>query len=344
VDAPVDVTQPSRYHRPISEPHWPADIDRLFSTSITAEYSSLTRAGAPVTVPTTPYRGKNGTLDISTGLTYPTKAERARRNPRVSLLFADPLGEGMEHAPVALVQGHAAVRDADLQANADRYVNQSAVKLPDATKGQPKIILKRMAWYYARIWVEITPLRVRWWSDRSMSAPAGEWRAAPGATLPDSDPAPDGSPPSAWRQAGSDWRDRIGPWLDSLPLADLTTVDDEGYPECVPVETAGYRAGVVQLSMGPGAPAMASGPACLTLHGHGVRFTGQENHTLLGLLEIGQDGPRFRVERAIGDWSLAGSRARSALAFLAARRSLHPRLEAEAARRGQRVPVVRFPR
>ena len=118
----MDATHPTRYHRPISEPDWPADIDRLFSTSITAEYSSLTRSGAPVTVPTTPYRGSHGTLDLSTGLTYPTKAERARRNPRVSLLFADPLGEGMEQAPVALVQGHAAVRDSDLQANTDRYV------------------------------------------------------------------------------------------------------------------------------------------------------------------------------------------------------------------------------
>jgi hypothetical protein len=338
----VDASQSTGYHHPISEPHWPADIDRLFSTSITAEYSSLTRAGAPVTVPTTPYRGKNGTLDISTGLTYPTKAERARRNPRVSLLFADPLGEGMEHAPVALVQGHAAVRDSDLPANVDRYVRESAAKLPDATKGQPKVFLKRMAWYYARIWVEITPLRVRWWSDRSLSAPAGEWRAPPGSATPDSDPAPQGSPPEAWRQAGSDWRDRLGPWLDSLPLADLTAVDDAGFPECVPVRTIGYRRGVVGLSVGPGAPAMVPGTACLTLHGHGTRFTGQENHTLLGSLEIAGDGPGFRVERAIGDWSPAGNRAHSALAFLAAGRSLRPRLEAEAARRGQPVPRVRF--
>jgi hypothetical protein len=87
---------------------------------------------------------------------------------------------------------------------------------------------------------------------------------------------------------------------------------------------------------------MASGPACLTLHGHRARFTGQENHTLLGSLENGEGGRRFRVERAIGDWSLAGSRARSALSFLAAGRSLRPRLKAEAARRGQRVPEVRF--
>jgi hypothetical protein len=48
------------------------------------------------------------------------------------------------------------------------------------------------------------------------------------------------------------------------------------------------------------------------------------------------------VERALADWSLAGSRASTAIAFLAAGRSLKPRLKAEAARRGQRVPKVRF--
>ena len=133
-----------------------------------------------MTAPITPYLGPHQTIDLSTGLTYPAKAERARRNPRVCLLFADPLTEGRENAPVAIVQGHAAVRDADLQANTDRYVRDSTMKLPDATKGQPKFVLKRMAFYYARIWVEITPVRIRWWADRSLAGPGEEWRAPPG--------------------------------------------------------------------------------------------------------------------------------------------------------------------
>ena len=120
-----------------------------------------------MTVPTTPYVGPAGSVDVSTGLTYPAKAERARRNPKVALLFADALGAGMGGAPVVLVQGHAAVRDADLQLNTDRYVRSSLSKLPAAAKGQPNALLRRLAFYYARIWIEITPLHMRWWRTRA---------------------------------------------------------------------------------------------------------------------------------------------------------------------------------
>src|SRR5476649_57978 len=107
---------------------WPSELTEVFERALTCEYASLTRAGAPVTVPSTPYVGA-GTLDVSTGLAYPAKAERARRNPKVALLFADAIGAGHSEAPVVLVQGHAAVRDADLQANTDRYVRVVSSKL-----------------------------------------------------------------------------------------------------------------------------------------------------------------------------------------------------------------------
>ena len=97
-----------------------------------------------------PYRGA-ATVDVSTGLTYPAKAERARRDPRVALLFADPVGAGLENPPVVLVQGLATVRDADLQAGLDRYVAAATTKLPDSVKGMPWPILRRAVWYYARI-------------------------------------------------------------------------------------------------------------------------------------------------------------------------------------------------
>src|SRR5215217_902128 len=58
---------------------WPEVLLPLFERAITVEYASFTRAGAPITYPVTPYVGEDGlTLDVSTGLTYPSKAERAR--------------------------------------------------------------------------------------------------------------------------------------------------------------------------------------------------------------------------------------------------------------------------
>lgn len=322
-------------------PSWPAELDEVFERQLTCEYASLTRSGSPVTLPSTPYVG-NGTLDVSTGLTYPAKAERARRNPKVALLFADPIGAGTGALPVVLVQGHAAVRDADLQANTDRYARVTMAKLPEATKGQPKFLLKRMKFYYARIWIEIAPQRISWWSDRTLASAPQTWQAA-GTALPESDPAPSGRAPSAWLTPPSDWRAIAARALRELPLADLTYVDADGYPVCLPVDAGELAGDDVPLKIGSGAPELRAGPACLTVHGHDESFTTQENHTLIGSLVLGADGPSLRVERALADWSLTGNRLQSSLGFLRKGRTLTPRLKGEAARRGQPVPEVRLP-
>lgn len=319
---------------------WPADLTAAFERAITCEYASLTKAGAPVTVPSTPYVGA-GTLDVSTGLAYPAKAERARRNPKVALLFADPIG--ISDAPVVLVQGHAAVRDSNLQENTDRYVRLATSKLPEATKGQPRFMLRRMRFYYARIWIEIMPQRILWWQDRSLSGEPREWRADASRPVPESDPAPTGRQPSAWLSPPADWREVAARSVRELPLADLTFVDADGYPACLPVTAGALDGDEVPLEIGAGAPLAPAGPACLTLHGHDAAFTTQENHTLVGTLRDGEDGPRLHVERALADWSLAGNRAQIALGFLRKGRTLAPRLKGEASRRGQQVPEVRFP-
>jgi hypothetical protein len=257
-------------------------------------------------------------------------------------LYADPVGHAMMNSPVALVQGHAAVRDADLQANTDRYTEVSGDKVPDATKGQPKFLLKRMVFYYARIWVEITPLRILWWPDRTLAGAPDEWRAPEATALPASDPAPSGVAPPPWKAPPADWREVASHSLAHLPLADLTTVDDDGYPLCFPVTSSPLAGDGVGIEAGEGAPDLRPGRACLTLHGHPERFTGQENHTLIGRVEVSDGKPTFRVERALADWSLGSSRATAAGSFLSARKVLAPRLKAEAARRNQKVPKVNF--
>jgi hypothetical protein len=322
---------------------WPGELLAVFERAITCEYASLTRAASPVTVPTTPYVGVSGTLDVSTGLTYPAKAERARRNPRVALLFADTIGAGLSDGPVVLVQGHAAVRDADLQANTDRYARESVMKLPGAVQGQPRALLRRMVFYYARIWVEITPVRMRWWPDRSLSGQPRAWQADRDQTLPASDPAPPGRQPPAWLDPPKDWREVAARALRVLPFADLTAVDHDGFPVCAPVTAGGLHGEWVPLQIGAGAPELPEGPACLTVHGHDERFTTQENHTLIGTLAGGEDGVRLRVERALADWSLTGNRVQRSAGFLRKGRRLAPRLRAEAARRGQPVPTVHLP-
>jgi hypothetical protein len=216
-------------------------------------------------------------------------------------------------------------------------------KLPEATKGQPKFLLRRMKFYYARIWIEIVPQRVLWWEDRGLASAPQEWRIDSARELPQSDPAPTGRQSPAWLTPPADWHGIAASALQQLPLADLTFVDADGYPLCVPVTAGSLEGDLVPLSLGSGAPELRAGPACLTVHGHDERFTTQENHTLVGELALDGGRPCLRVERALADWSLAGNRAQIAIGFLRKGRMLRPRLSAEAARRGQPVPEVRLP-
>lgn len=334
-----------------------------FESALTVELSTLTPSGQPITTPLTPYFDRGaGIVAVSTGLAYPAKAERARRDPRVSLLVADPLGSGRAELPVVLVQGLATVRDRDLQANTDRYVAASRVKLPEATRGVPRAILRRMAWYFARIWIEVTPLRAWAWADRSLSDPLGVWSAPAGTRAPASDPPPPGEAPPAWIPPPRDAVALLERALTRLPLVDLTLVGEGGFPVCLPARAVELDApGVVRVVLGPGARELlgtaasgeagapsASRRAALTVHGHPEVFTGQENHLFVGragpLEDLSGGGVRvaLTVRRALGDWSLPGGRTARSLRFLSKARVLGPRLRAEAARRGQEVPTVRW--
>jgi hypothetical protein len=324
-------------------PAWPEELTELFTSARVCEYASLTHRFTPVTWPVTPYRGAR-TLDVSTGLTYPLKAERARANPRVALSYSDPAGYASGSAgrmPVVLVEGLASVRDADLQANTDRYVRDSTDK--NGTNGTPWFIARTWTWYYARIWVEVTPLRVTWWPDGDLGAAPQVWTAPAGVVALPSDPGP-----SSLARASENPGRRPAPvgWVSYAGRAahlgnPVVTMVRDGGP--IPVRTRsvsrtadGY---VVTLPVGVEA---ADGPVCLTFHhlGVGDRFS-QENVVLLGHGRPEGDRLAVVVDRAVEDWSVVGGRWRQARDWMAHGARLKGRLALEAARRGQPVPTVR---
>src|SRR2546423_15683006 len=99
----------------------PSEVQSVFDRFITTEFTTIDRAGQPITWPVTPYyRPGAGAIDVTTRIGYPKKADDAAANPHVALLFSDPTGCGMEDPPMVLVQGHAQVGDADLEAYAER--------------------------------------------------------------------------------------------------------------------------------------------------------------------------------------------------------------------------------
>lgn len=309
---------------------WPAELTEVFDRALVCHYASLTRDGRPVTWPVTPYAGPGGTLDVSTGLAYPDKAERARRDPRVALLCSAA-------DQVVLVQGRASVRDADLQANTDRYVRESFIKAGAGFRGLPWFLVKRLSWYFARIWVQVAPERIMWWPGGDLSRAPQLWVGPANFTIPASDPAPTrrsgvrSMPPTDWR-AFAERAVRLGD-----PI--ITMVVD-GLPVVVPARSAMRTEQGYELLL-PAGIRPADGPVCLTFHRHGPALEWQENVVLVGAASAAGDRVSVQVERALTDWSLAGTRRERRRSFLGRGKVLRKRLADEAARRGQPVPRVR---
>jgi hypothetical protein len=320
---------------------WPSEVLPLFERAITTEYASLTARGAPITFPVTPYIAEDGrSVDVSTGLTYPSKAERARRNPKVALLFSDPVGTGLSKPPVVLVQGMAAVRDADLQANTDRYLRESFKKLPEAYAGMPAFMLRRLNWYFVRIWIQVTPMRILWWPEGNLDRQPEYWEVPKELSLPGSDPAPQGKPPGSWKAGPSEWQTGAGYAIQHLGNPVLTLVDEQGFPFPMRVSGTSLTPTGFHFDIPAGQPANLYGPACMTFHTHPEQFTSQQNMVFTGRVE---SGGTFIVDRQIGDWSLTGSKLRATWDFMNNGRKLAPRLKEEAYRRGQPVPVIYLP-
>src|SRR5437899_6799605 len=107
----------------------PDDVQAVFDRFITTELTTVNRAGQPITWPVTPYYSPGAPcISVTTGLGYPKKANDARTNPLVGLLFSDPTGCGLSQPPMVLVQGSAEVDDRDLEANRRRYERESLEK------------------------------------------------------------------------------------------------------------------------------------------------------------------------------------------------------------------------
>src|SRR3954451_21484186 len=116
----------------------PREVRSAFDRFITCELTTVASNRQPITWPVTPYYDDgDATIDVTTGLGYPKKADDARAHPSVALLFSDPTGSGVESGARVLVQGTATIDDEDLKPNADRYMYEYGIKLPATKKMHP---------------------------------------------------------------------------------------------------------------------------------------------------------------------------------------------------------------
>lgn len=324
---------------------WPEECIPFFQRAISCEYATLTRDGQPLTYPITPHVGVDGrTLDVATGLAYPLKAERARNHNKVALLFSEPRGTRLEKPPTILVLGEAQVCDADLQANTDRYVALSMKKFSAMSRKLPEFMHRRGIWYYARIWVKVTPQTIHYWPEGRLDEAPLVWTAPEGTHAGPSDPKPQGKGPGTVFEAPPDPLVGARYAAENLGAPVLTLVSDDAYP--IPLRMRGATFDGDSFLIEPPRHLLLEpkGKACVTFHTHPEVFTSQENLVFTG--EARRDGDRIRVsiERQLGSFTLGRSASETLKAAFRQGRQIKKRLAVEAKRRGQPVPKVRLPR
>jgi hypothetical protein len=288
----------------------PEDIQRIFARFITTEYTTIDGSGHPITWPVTPYyREGAGAIDVTTGLGYPKKALDARANPRVSLLFSDPTGCGLEDPAMVLVQGTAKVDDADLDANRRRYERESIEKLPATKDMAPPDFLKRfLLWYYARLYVYVRPERVYVWPRGDISAEPQLMDTHLEEVRSGHVEEPEAGPPAP--EGGAEvWDERMDELDDRYDTAVLSFVAPDGFPFSARVPISLDRpAHRVRLEAVPiGAP-MEPGLACLTAHSHHPEFKWQRNFQVRGDLVREGDDWSLVPHKLVGGFELPPGR------------------------------------
>ena len=90
----------------------PAAVQAVFEDFRTAELATIGRDGTPLAWPiVSAFRSETGHFLTTTSIGFPDKALRIRRNPKVSLLFSDPTGSGLDSPPAVHVVGDAECPD-----------------------------------------------------------------------------------------------------------------------------------------------------------------------------------------------------------------------------------------
>ena len=283
----------------------PEDVQAVFDRFITTEYTTIDQDGQPITWPVTPYYNRDdGTIDVTTGLGYPKKADDAAGNPRVALLFSDPTGCGLDDAPTVLVQGTADVDDRDLDHNRERYTRESAEKLPAAQSGAPPKPLQRFfTWYYTRIYVHVRPERVYVWrggldvDPELLDAHMEEVRSGH-----NEEPA---APLAGPREREPVWDRRLDELGARYQTGVLSLVAPDGFPFSVRAPIAPDRgARRIRIEHASEAMPLRPGLACLAVHDHAPDFTWQRNFHVRGDLVADGDGWALTPAKLVGGFEL----------------------------------------
>jgi general stress protein 26 len=307
---------PSPAARPTTSPS-SAELQRLVDAYRTSELATITRDGTPIAWPVMAVRDpESGAFTLTTSIGFPAKAFNIRRDPHVSLLFSEPRGSGLSHAPRVLVQGTATCPDRIVTdpSGMEGYWRTLYTRQPaGAMYGANSLTRKLFDWYYFRLVVAVTPHRISL-DDRALPKVKDRRRA----------PSTDHRGTPFWDAAMA---------VRRYPSAVLTTVDADGFPRSQRVRPATSRSGAFVL---PRSLDVEEGPASLLCHHHDERTWRLRSVVVVGDVRRRVRGaPVFDVRRVV-----PGASSANPLALLAATRHARRSAAGYLAHRGLDRPTV----
>jgi len=305
----------------------PAHVVDLVKTTFSLEFATLTRNGYPIDTPTLSFPQEDlSTIDVATGLAYPAKAERLRRNPKAGMWIDGVLpGE-----PTISIAGMGATRDADIQANSLRYIEEIASY--GVGLMAPWELEHKAVWYWSRILMAVAPTEILWWdSAADLQQEPRRWNAPADTAWPVSDPTPAGAPSTAPKWPQPHWTELARKVLEHQETGHISLVDDNGFPRPARALQIEPAADGFIVHLPPHAPGKRNGPASLS-------FRGQEN--FVGMAS-GQGGRvHLTVDHALPILPFITDPAEQWEPSPATRKAIMGRLHAELARRGQPLPLI----
>jgi hypothetical protein len=155
----------------------PVEVLETFSEFRTAEMTTISRRGEPITWPVASrFDSEHLRFLVTTSIGLPAKALNIRRNPRVGLFFSDPTASGLESPPSVMVQGVGALGDMTSIDGLENYWKTIWRRQPASKLYGLPLVRYLSDYYYMRIPMTITPTRIVWWVGGDLTKEPSELR------------------------------------------------------------------------------------------------------------------------------------------------------------------------
>jgi hypothetical protein len=140
----------------------------------TCEFTTVFRDGVPQSWPVSSLLLPDGRFLLCTSIGFPQKAFNVRRNPKVSLLFSEPAGSGLNGAGAVLICGDAVADDriiADMRTVPELgELTRIVMERQPSSKFMNSPVGRRMfPSYYWRLAIYVTPVQAFFWPTRDFA-------------------------------------------------------------------------------------------------------------------------------------------------------------------------------